>query len=354
MNSTPKRTEKSPDINNKFSGAKKIRVGIVGAGLMGKWHARAAKKAGGEIVAVTDVDEKRAKLLAAKYPTAQNFESAAKLLEQQSIDVLHICAPTDTHYEIAKLAVEAGVNIFVEKPLAESAEETIYLYNLAAENNIRICPAHQFTFQQCVERAKKMLSRIGRIIHLRATICSAGGAGLSTAELGEIVVDILPHPLSLFQVFTNDLLNVENFSAFQPQNGELRVIGRADKISVEVFVSLNARPTVNSFQIFGANGTINLNLFHDFAFIESGKVSKLRKILHPFDLSVRNFSAGFVNLMRRSVHFETAYPGLQNLVSSFYWSIRENKELPISAANAINIAQIRDDLVCQIAENNKF
>ncbi|MGI8555824.1 MAG: Gfo/Idh/MocA family protein [Pyrinomonadaceae bacterium] len=350
MNSTPKKTEKSSEINNKFSGAEYIRVGIVGAGLMGKWHARAAKKAGGKIVAVTDIDEKRAKILAAKYPSAQSFASAAKLLEQQSIDVLHICAPTDSHFEIAEIAINAAVNIFIEKPLAKSAAETIYLYDLARKNNVKVCPAHQFAFQRSVEKAKENLPRIGRIIHLRATICSAGGAGFSAEKLDEIAADILPHPLSLLQIFTNNLLITENFDSLQPQRGELRITGQTNEISMEIFISLNARPTRNSFQIFGERGTIHLDLFHDFAFVETGKVSKLRKILHPFDLSARNFSAAFFNLLRRAARFETAYPGLQNLVDRFYQSIRENTEPPVSAAQTINVAQIRDDIIYRAAE----
>ncbi|MGI9036148.1 MAG: Gfo/Idh/MocA family protein [Pyrinomonadaceae bacterium] len=350
MNSTSKKTKESPEINYEFSGAKHLRVGIVGAGLMGKWHARAAKKAGGKIVAVTDTDEKRAKLLAAKYPAAQSFASAAEMLERQSINVLHICAPTNAHDEIAELAINAGVNLFIEKPLAGSAAETIYLYDLAAKNNVKICPAHQFAFQRSVEKAKENLPRIGRIIHLRATICSAGGAGFSAGKLDAIAADILPHPLSLLQTFTNNLLITENFNSLQPQRGELRITGKTNETSTEIFISLNARPTTNSFQIFGERGTIHLDLFHDFAVIETGKVSKLRKILHPFDSSARNFSAAFFNLMRRAARFETAYPGLQNLVNHFYQSIRENKESPVSAAQTINVAQIRDDIIYRAAE----
>ena len=350
MNFPAKKTVEKLKINSQLNAEKSVRVGIVGAGLMGKWHARAAKKAGGEIVAVADFDKEKAGLLAAKYPPSQSFKNAAEMLNHQSIGALHICTPTNTHLEIAELAIKSGVNIFIEKPLAETARDTIYLYDLAAENNVRICPAHQFAFQRSVEKAKKMLPRVGEIIHLRAAICSAGGAGFSAEKLDEIAADILPHPLSLFQTFSDNLLIEENFDSCRPRNGELRIEGLADKTSLEIFVSLNARPTLNYFQIVGSNGTIHLDLFHDFAFIETGKVSRWRKILHPFDSSVRNFSAAFFNLMRRAARFETAYPGLQSLVSQFYGAIRDKKESPVSSAQAINVARIRDYLMPRTEE----
>lgn len=58
-----------------------------------------------------------------------------------------------------------------------------------------------------VFKASELLPRIGRLVHMEGTLCSAGGAGLVSAgttnqtPLDEIVRDILPHPLSLMQAF---------------------------------------------------------------------------------------------------------------------------------------------------------
>jgi hypothetical protein len=177
---------------------------------------------------------------------------------------------------------------------------------------VRICPVHQFAFQSSIEKAKKMMLHIGQIIHLQTTICSAGGIGLSDKHLDSIAVDILPHPLSLFHTFLHKNLAEENWNVFRPQPGELRIYSNYEKISLAIFVSMNARPTINSFQIVGTDGTIHLNLFHDFAVMEREKCQKREKILHPFDLSLRNFSAAAINLIRRSIRFETAYPGCYN------------------------------------------
>ena len=332
---------------------KPIRVGIVGAGLMGRWHARAARKSGGEIVGIVDVDKNRAANLAAKCRTAQSFAGAAEMFNQISPDVLHVCTTTASHIELAELAIKSGVHLFIEKPIAQTAEETVYLYDLAAKNNVRICPVHQFAFQQGVEKAQKLLLRIGRIIHMQATIQSAGGKNLADKELDSIAADILPHPLSLFQSILSELLPEDDWKVFRPEAGELRIFGQAREISLSIFVSMSARPTVNYLQIVGTDGTIYLDLFHGFAFMETGKVSRTRKILHPFDFAVKIFSAAASNLLRRTVQNETAYPGLQRLVNNFYHSIRENTEPPISPEQAINVARVRGYLI-GLSQNGKF
>ncbi len=273
------------------------------------------------------------------------------MLKQKSLDVLHICTPTSSHHVIAELALRANINLFIEKPLALTAAETKHLYDLGAETNLHLCPAHQFAFQHCVQKAKKMLPRTGKIVHLQATVCSAGGAGSADKYLDSVAFDILPHPLSLFQTFLNGNLSEEAWDVSRPQRGELRISGYAHDASLSIFVSMNARPTVNSLQIIGSNGTIHLDLFHDFAVLDRGKVSKGRKILHPFDSAVKKFSAATFNLMRRTVQFESAYPGLRRLVNNFYQTIREGAEPPISPAQAINVARIRDFLIYRAGIN---
>lgn len=322
-----------------------MRAGIVGAGLMGLWHAHAVEKVGGKVVAVFDINKANADSLAAKYSNAKSFDSLEKMLAEVSIDMLHVCTPTETHKKIAELAIEVGVNLLIEKPIVQTAEETVALYKLASRHKVLLCPVHQFVFQDGVRNAKKLLPDIGRIVHLQANICSAGGTGFEASQVETIAEDILPHPLSLMQTFLGDDFKAQGWSIFCPNRGELRVSGRARETSLGIFISMNSRPTLNSFQIFGTGGTIYLNLFHGYSVIESGKTSRTKKILHPFDSAFRNFSAATLNLGRRSFKNEAAYPGLRRLIDEFYQAIKDETPSPIKPAEAIAVAQIRDILI---------
>jgi hypothetical protein len=87
---------------------------------------------------------------------------------------------------------------------------------------------------------------------------------------------------------------------------------------------------------------LRLDLFHGYVLFERGRVSKARKITQPFELSLRNLEVASINLGRRAIQSETAYPGLRRLVSSFYESLRTGAPLPISPEDGIAVASVRD------------
>ena len=329
----------------KLSKNKSLRVGIVGAGLMGRWHADAARRSGGSVTAVVDPDLDRAAGLAARYHNAKRFSDVEKMLEQVDLDVLHICSPGSTHNAVAGIAIDAGLNLLIEKPITPTARDAERLFDRAAGRGVLVCPVHQFSFQNGVLKAKELLPKIGRLIHIDTTICTAGGADLPAAQLDSIVADVLPHPLSLLQVFLSRDLSPERWLTVRPSEGELRVFGEVANTTFAFLVSVNGRPTINSFRIVGAEGTIHLNLFHGYGFMEPGKVSRNRKIIHPFALSLRSLSAATLNLGQRALRREPAYPGLRRLIDSFYKALQTGSHSPISPEDTILIARVRDHII---------
>ena len=322
-----------------------LRIGIAGAGLMGRWHADAAQKSGARVMAFADPGIDRAASLATRYSDAKAFAEVESMLEQVDLDALHICSPGPTHYPIAETAIAAGLHLLIEKPMGLTAEDTERLLERAGRREVLVCPVHQFIFQDGVLKAQELLPQIGRLVHLEATICSAGGAALPEAQLDSIVADVLPHPLSLMQCFLPGKLSPEKFLALRSGAGELRVFGEVTGVSFSFFVSMNARPTTNSFRLVGTEGTIHLDLFHGYAFMQPGQVSRKRKITNPFEFSLRNLSAATANLSQRAKRREPAYPGLRQLVSSFYQAVLTKSPSPISPADTILIAKVRDHLI---------
>lgn len=322
-----------------------VRAGIVGAGLMGYWHARVIKRAGGELSAVVDSDVSAASLLTRKYKSAKSFSNLEQMLGQRDLDVLHICTPSTTHLKIAESAIRAGINTVIEKPVAPTFDATTHLFELAAQHKVHICPVHQFIFQDGVLQAKELINRIGQLIHMEGIFCSAGGVGRYGAALDTIVADILPHPLSLLQAFTPGGLANKNWVTMRPRAGEFRAHSDASGCSSAIFISLHGRPTQCSFHLVGTEGTIHMDLFHGYAFMQPGKVSKVRKIAQPFDLSMRKLLAASINLGQRVVRRESAYPGLQRLVAEFYRSLKTKDDRPIVREDALAVAIVRDLLI---------
>ncbi|HVF11307.1 MAG TPA: Gfo/Idh/MocA family oxidoreductase [Abditibacteriaceae bacterium] len=324
-----------------------LRAAIVGGGLMGRWHAHAVEKCGGCVAAVVDTSEAAARRLAARHRAASTFTRVEPMLEQIRPDVVHICTPLATHQPLAELALEASCHLLVEKPLTADARSTEFLLERAAQRGVLLCPLHQFAFQDGVLQTLRWLPDLGRVIHLQATFCSAGGAGLEAAVLDTIVADILPHPLSLLQTLAPHGLASDGWTATRPADGEMRAHCTTQGVTASLVISMNARPTESSFLILGTEGAIHLNLFHGYAFRQTGQVSRMRKIIHPFDSSLRHLAAAAFNLGGRTARSEPAYPGLRRLVCEFYHAVGTKSAAPISPEATLQAAHVREVLMQQ-------
>ncbi|MFV0556540.1 MAG: Gfo/Idh/MocA family protein [Lactovum sp.] len=99
----------------------KIKLGIIGFGGMGKWHAENAPRADVEIVAVCDNDElKRQEAVEKGY---QVYQTAEALLENEEVNTVILTVPNHLHKEMCILAAEAGKNVITEKPAALNVAE---------------------------------------------------------------------------------------------------------------------------------------------------------------------------------------------------------------------------------------
>ena len=110
-----------------------IKVGVIGAGHLGKIHLNILSNSNFNLIGFHDTDVSNAEKLAAEkgYIFFKDIDSLIK-----SIDAVVIVSPTTTHFEIAKKCIKNGKHIFVEKPLTTNSEEARIINKLANENNI--------------------------------------------------------------------------------------------------------------------------------------------------------------------------------------------------------------------------
>lgn len=99
--------------------AKKLRIGVIGAGRIGKLHANNLVNSvpDAEVVAISDIFEENAKKVAAELGIPKVYKDYKKILEDPDIDAVFICSSTDTHSAISLEAAKAKKHIFCEKPI---------------------------------------------------------------------------------------------------------------------------------------------------------------------------------------------------------------------------------------------
>ncbi len=151
-----------------------MKIGILGAGLMGEWHALRWQKLPVAIAGFHDISPQKAAALANRFGGA-NFDSLEALVE--AADIVQICTPSVYHLEAVETAAASGKHIFCEKPLARQSKAAERIIQLAEESGARLYVGHVLRFFHQYRRAKQALDAgdIGQPRLLRA-IRAAGHA----------------------------------------------------------------------------------------------------------------------------------------------------------------------------------
>jgi len=332
---------------------------IIGAGLMGRWHAAAAAHAGHRIVAIVDADVRAAARLARLYNAA--IFASVDLVPPTLVSVAHISTPPETHADLIRAALDRGWHVISEKPLAMTADETTALYDFAHQRALRLMPVHQMPFQDGARHALESLSAVGQLIRIDARFYSAGAASRGDADT--IAANILAHPLSLIYPMLTAVRTVPRDPAalqsaseldkhaslfwhvLRPLSGDLHALTMREGIAITIHISMSARPTRAALEVVGSRGIIVLDLYHGYSVRLPGAVSRWHKIAAPFDHTSRISTSAWVNLARRAAQGEWAFPGLRRLIAAFYDALRAGGDLPITRAETEWIAIQRDAIL---------
>ena len=135
-----------------------LKLGIFGIGHLGKIHLKLLYELSYlyEIVGFCDPDDKEAEEIERLYKIPR-FESIQDLIRK--CDCIDIVTPTAFHYEIAKVALENGKPVFIEKPITDKTEEAETLIKISKENSTLIQVGHVERFNPAFIEAKNYLKQ---------------------------------------------------------------------------------------------------------------------------------------------------------------------------------------------------
>src|SRR3954471_4677874 len=143
-------------VERKIFGMSKLRVGVVGVGHIGSNHARLYSEAkAGELVAIYDIDQRRAEQLAKKY----GVHAAASLEEfAERVDAASVATPTKCHFEVARELLDRGKHLLIEKPITENTADASALAQLAVERQLVLQVGHVERFNPVLGALEERLT----------------------------------------------------------------------------------------------------------------------------------------------------------------------------------------------------
>lgn len=170
-----------------------LRVGVIGVGYLGAFHAQKYSKLEGVIlVGVSDINDARALEIASKY-SIKNFSNYKDLLLE--VDAVSIATPSVTHFEIAKNVILAGKDLLVEKPLTINLNEAEELVALADSKQIILHAGHLERFNAALVAARSKLKRPLFIESHRL------GPYTPRHEPTDVIFDLMIHDIDLILSF---------------------------------------------------------------------------------------------------------------------------------------------------------
>jgi hypothetical protein len=166
-----------------------VRIGIVGAGNRGRNHAnRYDRIPGAEVVAVADVDESKARALADDHGI-ESYSDHETMLAEADFDAANVCVHATLHAGITVDALESGVDVFCEKPMAGCYAEARRMYEAAERTGQRLAVQNQllYTAETRAARAIADAGELGEVYHGIAArspgLAFASGSGTGPKEV---------------------------------------------------------------------------------------------------------------------------------------------------------------------------
>ncbi len=186
-------------------GESKLRAGIVGLGV-GQAHARGYLASQDAVIAaLCDTDPTRLEELGAKWDVSDRYLDYRTMFRDAGLDVVSICLPNALHADATVAALEAGIHVICEKPMATCSADARRMLEAAARGGRQLMIAYNHRYRSDVRWMYQMAhsGRLGKIYHASAAwrretgIPGSGWFGNRQLAGGGVMIDLGVHVIDL-------------------------------------------------------------------------------------------------------------------------------------------------------------
>lgn len=145
------------------------RIAVIGCGLWGRNIVRNFYNLN-VLDIVCDMDEENLKKVTEQYPGVKVTKDFREILNNPNITSVAVVTPSHTHFKIVKAVLEAGKNVYVEKPISTVAQEAKDLMELAQSKNLVLMVGHLLLYHPAVNRLKMLIEEgaLGEIVYAQS------------------------------------------------------------------------------------------------------------------------------------------------------------------------------------------
>ena len=243
---------------------KKLNVGLLGCGFMGRTHSNASRKVNNffdleyqpVLKAVCDIDEGRAKAFADKWGYESYETDWRKLIARKDIDLVDITLPNNMHQEVAIAAAKAGKMILCEKPLSRTGPEALKMVQAVEKAGVPNMVSFNYRRIPAITLAKQLIDegRLGKIFHYRAKFLQdwtiskdlpQGGPGLWRLDVkvagSGVTGDLLAHCIDTALWLNGSIAKVNAMTETFIKQRKHTETGKVEKVGIDDACAFLAR-----------------------------------------------------------------------------------------------------------------
>ncbi len=181
-----------------------VRIGVIGVGYWGPKILRNLSQLNGvDIIGVCDLSREALLKVKIQYPGLPLFSSFEEMIECARPDGVVIVTPAKTHSNLAAQAMENGIDVFVEKPLATTYDDALELVRISRHNKRILMVGHTFLYSEYVRTLKNIIGKgeIGSILHIFGQRLAWGQVRTDV----DVLWNLGPHDISICNYLTGNL-----------------------------------------------------------------------------------------------------------------------------------------------------
>src|SRR6266513_1396554 len=253
---------------------KKLNIGLIGYGFMGRAHSNAYRKVSNffdleyqpVLKAACARDAGKIKQFAEKWGYESTETDWRKLIERKDIDAIDICTPNNTHKEIALAAAKAGKIILCEKPLSMNTAEGEEMCRAVESAKVPNMVWYNYRRVPAITLAKNLIDegRLGKIFHFRAKFLQdwtmspdlpQGGTALwrldASAAGSGVTGDLLAHCIDTAIWLNGSVKNVSAMTETFVKERKHNLTGKVEKVGIDdacIFMCRFANGSMGNFE----------------------------------------------------------------------------------------------------------
>jgi myo-inositol 2-dehydrogenase/D-chiro-inositol 1-dehydrogenase len=342
-----------------------IRFGVIGCGVIAYWaHLRELRHLKNAILVAAADPDAGARQRASQLAHVPVYEHSEELLQRDDIDAVVISAPTHLHAQLAVAAAKARKNLYLEKPIAATAQDAHCVIAAAQEAGVSAAIGFNRRVHPLFEQARALIAagRIGRIRAVLSTFCEPASPDLMPVWKrqrptgGGVLLDLASHHVDLVRWFLSceaTAVDARLSTEISEDDSAWLRLSMADGTEVSSFFSFRAG-LADSLEFIGERGTLRVDRHRRSLSVRIGRrfgygvknhlsfpgrevlAYQMVRLLRPsYDPSYRRALAAFVELLHGGERrLATLDDGLRSLLTVLAAEQSARAQRPMTLASA--------------------